>query len=141
MLGYLMLKKPCGPPHHHKHPEHLDGGPLVELLRNEVGFSDDQIKQYEELKRTHREKVKSVKQKMKPLRESYFDGLVHPVSENETQEILNQITTYQVQIEKLTFQHFQSIRSICTHEEQIQKYNQVIQDISKMVAKPPKPHK
>jgi Spy/CpxP family protein refolding chaperone len=89
------------------------------LLKREVGFSDEQTAQFKELREAY---WATAQQKMNELKQVKQNLLNLTKEENVPDSVMNtladSIALLQKQIELNSFQHFKSVRKICTPEQQ-----------------------
>jgi protein CpxP len=99
-----------------RHPR--PGKEFDEVLIHELGLSNDQIKQFDVLKRDHHQRMMKLDQEMRPIFEDYFNLLTQtkdPTKKDSLEKILS--ARYQEKI-KVTYQHFDDLKAICTPEQQ-----------------------
>ena len=133
-LSYLWLGKPGmnerGGPHR---PD------VFSFLCKELQFTEQQQKQYADLRNEHHQLMESIQRKATQFRERFFD-LIHtsPIDSVQVRQLADSIASTQQKIELATFYHFQKVRAICTPEQQ-KRFDEVIQDALRMMAPPPPP--
>jgi protein CpxP len=117
------------------HPPH-QGGPF-EFLSHELGLSEQQREQYSHLRDEHHHAVEELQEKGREMRHHFFELLKQENNSTMVDQLAADIAGNQKQIELITFEHFQKVRSICTPEQQ-KKFDEVIQEALRMMApKPP----
>lgn len=128
VLGYfLWFKKP------YKQIENTEKGHkgIATALQNEVGFNEQQVAQYRELKEKQWATIKPMFDDMCKDKENLF-GLLS--DENTNDSVINQaaevIARQQKAIELQVFNHFKKIRTLCT-PEQWSKYDLLTQRLIK----------
>lgn len=132
-LGFLWagrLHRPVPPP---PPPAHN----AADFLAHELHFTPEQQKQFGSMRETHHQRIHAIQDSLHALREQFFDELSAP-NASRADSLAAQIGRMQAEIEKLTFDHFRTIRSLCTPEQQ-KKFDMVIEDALKMMAPPPPP--
>jgi mevalonate kinase len=112
---------------------------LVEMLQKEVGFDEEQIAQYKQLKDKQRETVRPMYDDMRKLKDSLFQLLSSPSANDST---LNKLTDVIAQKQKTldlqTFHHFKKVRALCREGQQI-KYDTVVLRVFRKMGKPQSP--
>ena len=97
------------------------GGPAMmkEFLKNDVGFNDQQIQQYDTLSKQHREKSKADFDTLKVSKEQQFKELGSKgFSDSAIAEMANRSAEKQKLMEAKMLNYFASIRKLCTPEQQ-----------------------
>lgn len=111
---------------------------MIEKLRKEVGFSDQQIAQYEDLSNKHKESMKPLFDDIHNTKDSLYKLLQQPVPPDSLfNHYLYMIGERQKIIDQKIFAHFLSLKQLCT-PEQVPKYDTVIQRVIKGMINPPK---
>jgi Spy/CpxP family protein refolding chaperone len=111
-----------------------------EKLKNEVGFNDDQIKKYEELRKQHFESIHPKFEQLEQTKESFLN-LVYQnnLTDSAIQSGSAKICEEQRSIDEQMLRHFVSLRQLAT-EEQRPKLDSFLQRIIKrMTGKGPGP--
>lgn len=92
---------------------------MTEFLKKEVGFSDDQLKQYDSLGKQHREKMKSRFDEMRAAKEKLLKDLgAAAFSDSAISFTATQSAALQKEMEVTMLQHFSTVRRICTPAQQ-----------------------
>ena len=119
------------------------GGPhrpdVFSFLCKELQFTEQQQRQYEDLRNEHHQSIGRIQEQGTKFRERFFD-LIHtsPTDSVLVKQLADSIASTQQKIELTTFYHFQKVRAICTPEQQ-KRFDEVIQDALRMMAPPPPP--
>lgn len=122
-------------PGKHKGPRHHKGDPIAQTLKNEVGFDDEQLAAFQDLKEGHREKIEDIHQSNRDLREQLHS--VESNNANLADSLSSALGANIASIELVTWQHFQDIRALCT-EEQKDKLDDLLHSIARKLG-PPRP--
>jgi Spy/CpxP family protein refolding chaperone len=137
LVFFVVLSKPA----ERRQRGHESNG-MYKSLQNEVGFSQDQLKQYQALRE---EQMKNVRPRFNEVRESKkaFYGLIS--SDQVSDSLLNadadSIAEKQKSLDMQMFLYFKNIRKICT-PDQIGKYDTLMKKvIGRMVGRPGDSHK
>ncbi len=91
---------------------------IKEMLKKELGFNDEQAKQFLELRENHRGKTISLEDALTQLKKEMFNEAMYNSNMNISDSLLNLTLERQRQLEIITFQHFQKVKQICTPEQQ-----------------------
>jgi Spy/CpxP family protein refolding chaperone len=128
VLNILMLVQNfMKPPLPHGMPPPHDG-PAAKI-KTDLGFTDDQMSRFEELKTEHQKAMRELHEQGRVLRDTYFDLLKADSADVSTKSgIEKRIGENQEAIEKITFDHFQKVRELCTAEQKV-KFDRVIGNI------------
>jgi periplasmic protein CpxP/Spy len=91
---------------------------MVRILRDTVGFNDQQVAQYEQLSNKHKEVMKPMFEVLRQTKDSLYSQLQIPVvSDTLTNYYLDKIGERQKNIDQKIFNHFLTLREICTAEQ------------------------
>jgi hypothetical protein len=110
---------------------------MIKTLRDEVGFTDDQIARYEQLSNKHKETMKPMFEGIGMTKDSLYKLLLQDPSDSLTNHYLDMIGEKQRGIDQKIFNHFLSLRQICTTDQR-PKFDTVIQRIIKKMISPRK---
>lgn len=96
---------------------------MYNSLQNEVGFSKDQLVQYQSLRKAQMEKVKPLFNGVRKAKKDFYDLLY---SDNLPDSLIkmnaDSIAQKQKNLDTQMFMYFRSIRNICT-PDQLQKFD------------------
>jgi protein CpxP len=106
-------------------------------IENELHLSNIQQQQFADLRKEHFSKAEALIRGKHELRKAML-GLLKDstVNEDRVQRTAAAIGTKETELAVATFEHFRSLRSLCSPEQQ-QKFDTIIQDVLKMT-KPPR---
>lgn len=110
---------------------------MISKLKNEVGFSDEQIAKYIELSDKHRQRMKPMFDDIHMAKDSFYKLLREEPSDSLMNHYLISIGEKQKTIDQYIFNHFLALKHICT-PDQLPKYDSVIQKVIKGMINPPK---
>ncbi len=109
---------------------------MSEMLQKEVGFSDEQVAQYKQLKEQQLTSIKPMFDEMRKAKDSLFRLLSDP---NANDSVINKATDAIAQKQKIldlqTFNHFKKVRALCTPEQQ-PKYDSMVQRMFRKMGRP-----
>ena len=89
------------------------------FLQKDIGFNDQQLVQYDELSKTHKENVKPSFDAMRNNREQELKQLsADGFNDSAIQVAADKSASMQKDIVKNMFLHFRDIRKLCTPEQQ-----------------------
>jgi periplasmic protein CpxP/Spy len=109
------------------------------MLTKELGLTEKQRSQFEEMKERHHEKVDSLRSLDRRLHKSYFDMLEKvPLDTYRIDAMSKEMGAIRAEIERTTFFHFAEVRAICDPAQQ-KKFDNIIQDVLKQMHHGPRP--
>ena len=126
LVYFLGQKKPA--------TSHDEGRSSVsEMLQKEVGFNDEQTAKYKQLKEKQRETIRPMYDDMRKAKDNLFRLLRYPgTSDSLLNKVSDAIAQKQKAIDLQTFNHFKSVRELCTPEQQPKYDSMVLRMFSKM---------
>jgi protein CpxP len=105
------------------------GSYMQEALKNDVGFTDEQMTRFEAMATQHRQQMRPLFEDITQTKESFYRMLAQPaVSDSQLRRAAEQIGEKQELIDLKIFTHFQSIRQLCTPNQQPQ-FDSLIQHV------------
>jgi len=135
VLGYfLWYKKP------HTDDGHKGSGsrpPGIEYpLQNEVGFSEDQLVQYRQMRDDQMKAIKPMFDDMRKSKDSLF-GMISNQNSNDSSvnSMAEVVAQKQKAIDLRMYNHFKRIRGLCT-PDQLPKYDSLIQRMMRKMGRP-----
>lgn len=139
-LLYFYLRKPCR--EKQDKPNQSTREYMVERLKNEVGFTDEQVAKYRDISGKHKEAMKPLFNNIYVAKDSLYKLLLSKdqLSDSVVQQYLDRVGERQEVIDQRIFNHFYSLRQMCTADQQ-PKYDSVIQDVIHNIIKPKKADK
>lgn len=100
-------------------PPALEKQRLQHLLRDELGFDQRQIEQFQYLQKMHRDQVRVLQDEIQQLKKQMFDAVLDDNPNPVLSDSLLQLSQdKQAEIERLTFQHFVDLKKLCSPEQQ-----------------------
>ncbi|MEI9911323.1 MAG: hypothetical protein WDO71_17665 [Bacteroidota bacterium] len=132
VLGYfLWFNKPAPKPDTNRQNWMMDA------LQKDVGFTDQQIAQYKEMKDEHWKRVKPMFDDIRKSKDSLFKLLS---DESINDSVINiraeAIAQKQKSIDVQAFNNFKRIRGLCSTPEQRIKYDTLVQRLMRKMGKP-----
>ncbi len=113
LVGFYMFKNKTS----HRTKGKDDG--FVTALKNDVGFSEEQLKKFSELKETNWTQAKERMNQVRKLRSQIFDlTRQNSVADSTVERIADSIAILQKQFEIKSYNHFKETRAICTPQQQ-----------------------
>ena len=112
---------------------------LYNLLQKEVGFSNAQLDQYQDLRTQQRKTIKPLFNQIRSSKENFYELLYQKnLSDSNLYKDADSIAATQKQLDLQMFDHFKKIRNIC-QPDQLQKFDSSIKKvIVKMISRPGK---
>lgn len=102
-------------------------------LKNEIGFTNSQMEQYERLRQTHRDKVKPLFEDMRKTKEQFYKLLDHPSQDSVVMRTAELIGEKQKVIDLQIFHHFQELRKLCSEDQQSKFDSLIHRVVNRMV--------
>ncbi len=91
---------------------------IQKLIRDELGFDDQQIEEYLKMRREHRNQVRRLGEEIRQIKKQMFDEVLQDNPQPELSDsLLSLAQNKQAQIEKLTFQHFLDLKKLCRADQ------------------------
>ncbi len=88
---------------------------MIEFLKNDIGFNDQQMQQYDTLSKQHREKIRATFDEMRSNKEQQLKELgAAGFSDSAIAIVVNNAAEKQKIVEQGMLQHFAEIRKLCT---------------------------
>jgi Spy/CpxP family protein refolding chaperone len=116
--------------------QHRDRGGLTDMLRDDVGFNDEQVNRYKELKDEQWNTIRPMFDDMRKAKDSLFRMISSDnTSDSSVNAVGDAIAKKQKEMDLRMYSHFKRIRSLCT-PAQLPKYDSVIQRMMRKMGKP-----
>jgi Spy/CpxP family protein refolding chaperone len=125
------------------HDKHPGKGPITreemmmrtkKKLKEEIGFTDEQLKQYEQLRMTHFDLLDTKFEELGKAKENFLNLLFQSnVSDSAISAASEKICTQQKSIDEQMLRHFISVRQLAT-EDQRPKMDSFLQKITKRMS-------
>lgn len=110
-----------------------------EIVIKKIGFSEDQIKQYDVTITKHQNRIKALDNSIRKTKNELYSRLKDSSAEIDTNDsLVRKINTFQKQIEITHYNHFIEIKKICK-PEQLEKFNALTNELSKIFSGKRKP--
>ena len=91
---------------------------IQEMLKEELGFSSEQVEKFLKLRENHHEKAKILNDELMLVKREMFEEAMYGDKTIISDSLLNLSLEKQSQLELLAFQHFLKLKKICTPEQQ-----------------------
>lgn len=121
LIFFIVLSKPVD-----KRQKSHEPNAMYNSLENEVGFSKDQLDQYQTLRKEQREVARPLFNELRSAKKDFY-GLIY--TKNIPDSLLNadadSIAKKQKKLDMQMFRYFNNIRNICT-PDQTQKFDSII---------------
>lgn len=107
---------------------------VVDFMVKELGFDSVQKEQLMQLRKTYQQEMREVRSHNRDAKNDFFALLPQAaISDSALQKAAQAAVLYDTQTDILTFRHFQSVRKLCTAEQQ-KKFDDIIQEVLRMSA-------
>lgn len=109
------------------------GGPTQAdklFLVKELKFDEKQSEEYGSLREEHATQVRELRDEVKQLKKSFFEGLnqSNNISEDTLRAKAVLVELKMAEVDLLTFKHFQKVRQMCTPSQQAQ-FDKIITEL------------
>ncbi|MFA7273925.1 MAG: hypothetical protein WC044_08650 [Crocinitomicaceae bacterium] len=121
LVGFMVFRRP--PNAGGDHPKFV----IIERLH----FDKKQIYQFEELIKIHRANIEERSEEIKKAKNELYSGLSGSSNMEKTDSLFHVIAKTQAEIEKIHFNHFKEIQSIC-HPNQLEDYKELTGEIAQL---------
>lgn len=134
LLFFIILDKPAD----RRSKDRTENG-MSNSLKQDVGFSNDQLDQYQALRTLQRKNVKPLFDKVRKSKIDFYELLyLQNVSDSTLAADADSIAQTQKELDLQMFNHFKKIRNICT-ADQLEKFDSTIKKvIIRMTGRPGK---
>lgn len=137
LVVYVFTGGRC--PHKSPSKEQQNKSGITAALEKEVGFSEQQLAQYKNLREEHWKIAKPLFDSMQKGKELLFKlTQTAAVEDSVVQNAAASIAASQKLMELQSFRHFKQVRDLCT-QEQLPRYDSVLKKIVSKRGKPQQP--
>ncbi|MEZ4775592.1 MAG: periplasmic heavy metal sensor [Bacteroidia bacterium] len=113
--------------------------PVYIFFRDEIGFDEAQFAQFDQLRVKNRAEMKEYNDQMRKLKDTFFRLMASEIKDQAAVDSLaTSIGQLQTNIDLTVFEHFSSLREICT-DKQKGKFDLLIDDLLRR-NRPPQGH-
>ena len=122
-----------------KRPQHTDRAQMMRtFLKDSVGFSEQQLTQFDQIREKNREDMKPLFEEMRQSKLAFYNLLKQPgTPDSVSQAAANLMAEKQMAVDMAFYKNFETIRSLCTPEQQA-KYDTLVQQIVRRMIGPPR---
>jgi hypothetical protein len=93
---------------------------MAAFVQKELGFGEEQLSQYDNLAKQHRQKTKGLMDSMRQTREQELQQLAAAgFSDSAMQQSVSRVTQRQTAMALLMLQHYKNVRQLCTAEQRV----------------------
>jgi protein CpxP len=110
------------------------------IIIERLQFDEKQIEAYDVLIENHRNQIREKDQQIIELKNKLYENLNQDLNQNVLDSLTSEIASTQKQIETIHYLHFVDIKKLCK-DDQLEKYNQLISELSRIFSPPRPPHK
>jgi Spy/CpxP family protein refolding chaperone len=115
-------------------PTHKASGPpkgefsIVDYMKKEIGFNDEQTKQFQQLHELNRDSLKTIGDSIRSSKNALYKLMQESASANDSavSAAIRTLSSYQQRMEMNMFRHFQRVRNICSPEQQVKLDSMVV---------------
>ncbi|HEX6182007.1 MAG TPA: Spy/CpxP family protein refolding chaperone [Chitinophagaceae bacterium] len=136
LLLFFVLNKDDKEPG--KRPQHAERSQMMRtFLKDSVGFSEQQLTQFDQIRAKNREDMKPLFEEMRQSKLAFYNLLKQPgTPDSVSQAAANLMAEKQMAVDMAFYKNFETIRSLCTPEQQA-KYDTLVQQIVRRMIGPP----
>jgi Spy/CpxP family protein refolding chaperone len=124
LLYFLLWKK----------PSHKPSGPpkgefsIVDFMKKEIGFNDEQTKQFQQLHELNRDSLKTIGDSIRSSKNVLYKLMQQSshASDSAVNAAIRTLSIYQQRMEVNMFRHFERVRAICNPEQQVKLDSMVV---------------
>jgi periplasmic protein CpxP/Spy len=139
LVYFLWIKQPDAHRDGQKKPP--KEGFFTVALRDSVGFNEQQIAQYKELKDKQKKAIGVMFEEMRKAKDSLFRLIGNTqVNDSVIRKAAEAVGDRQRLLDLQSFNHFREIRALCTTPEQEQKYDTAVLRMLRKMGKTPANH-
>ena len=111
LVSFFLMKKDGGRRDKHEDRKAMIAG----FLKNEIGFSTEQLHQYDTLSNNHRDNIKKMFDSLRSSKDKQFKQLAAAnFNDSVMNSVADQSAVSQKKMELQMFTHLKNIRSLCT---------------------------
>lgn len=121
VMFFISMPKPPSP-----------GANIMEEVSSKLGFNEEQKNRFVAMAKLHREQMMALNKQERELTRKYFSHLRQEDQEGQLQDLVNSIQTVQESKLKLTYNHFEEVKTIC-NADQIAHFDDLLDDIMRVL--------
>lgn len=100
------------------------------LMEERLQLSEDQARQFEQIRREHFARSRPLQDDMHILRMDILNEIFNAEPDQaKIQNLLSELSDKQSQFEKNLFTHFQELKSACQNEQQVKELKMMLRDL------------
>lgn len=127
-LALLWFKRPAPPK-----------GNAKEFLVRELSLTAEQQEQFDDLRASHQQKIRSVMEGVRPLKDAMVDKITAAVADTAgIDSLTHAVAEKERQRDLATIEHFRQFRSILDQRQQ-RKFDNILKQVLRMMAGPQRP--
>jgi periplasmic protein CpxP/Spy len=121
LIYFLSFNKP------HKPEPPRERKSVVDYVKDQIGFNDQQAAQFKQLHESHMDSLKILGEEIRNSKTAFFNLLQQEgVSDSTLRAAANRIGKNQEEFELNNFHHFQRIRALCADPQQEAKLDSMV---------------
>ena len=137
LLGFFVFNK-GGREDGGKRPSHDRSAMMRTYLKDSVGFNDQQLAQFDQVREKNKQDMKPLFEEMRQSKLAFYNLLKQSGNpDSVTRAAANRMAEKQIAIDMAFFKYFESIRTLCTPEQEV-KYDSLVQQIVRRMVAPPR---
>ena len=125
----------------HEDKQHFPpaGQDVFSYLSNELKLDKQQQEAYAAMKDAHHEAAQKLQDSIRTTKDALFTLLKQGnVTDDAVMQLGNKEASLNIQLDTLTFHHFQKVRALCNPDQQ-KKFDNIIQEALRMMGRPQGP--
>jgi Spy/CpxP family protein refolding chaperone len=126
VLIYI-TQKPTQPPPFENGPPKDENNPALIIIKK-LQFNDEQIDQFNALKNQHHSQINQYNADIKLTKTLLYQSVSNDTGKNYSDSIIERLGSLQKDIERTHYQHFQSIKAMCTPAQQ-ERFKDLMEEI------------
>lgn len=133
MLVFFTTMKPKAPTHGYNNRERET---ITGFLKYDVKFSQEQLKQYDSLKRAHWKGMRPIFRSLNTSKDSFYNHVSDPAIDSvQLRVLLDSIAIKQKMLDMQMLIHFRNTRNLCTPEQK-PVYDSLVQNVIRRMLSP-----
>jgi hypothetical protein len=124
LVFFLLLNKPM-----QKNPHGKDQNGMAGMLQKEVGFTKDQLNEYQALRKGQMDSIHTLFDELRKAKIDFYELIYRGIANDSTlSNAAEVIAEKQKALDLHMFHHFEAVRNICT-SDQLQKFDSTIKKV------------
>lgn len=107
---------------------HIKENHIGNFLKNEIGFDDKQMEQYQLLKKSDLDSMKPYFTALRASKDSFYRFVTVPTSDSDIKEQSRKIGQSQIEVDNQMLIHFKKVRNLC-RTDQLPKFDSLFKNV------------